>query len=360
MMSVDPRLCSRDSCKPKNINLSSSVKCYICKRNFHLPCYDIHKLTADIFVKPNIVFLCDECLASDVTIPSPKRKVAVEVGASDCKVPSMRSDDSNGSLCPPCSVSISTIDVSDVAIDPIKRLQSSVDLILSKIDSNASVLNKIDAKVTDIDGSRSVLMNAAPVVPSFANVLRKGIKATPKRVTITQSSGSNTSQQQLTSNSQKPNLPGMAGKLSTVIGKPLSPKAPPKKSIWISRLHRDTVESDIATYVNGILGAIPTDNQISIRKLVKKDRELSSYSFVSFRITCTLDLFTALLDADKWPSSVEIREFEVVPRDIGVKLSDILVNNANFNTPSRVPKSLNNSKNVNSSPATLVDSEIKG
>lgn len=64
----------------------------------------------------------------------------------------------------------------------------------------------------------------------------------------------------------------------------------PEKAIWISRLHRDTSAEDISPYVMDKLGIAEVD-QLDIRKLVKKDRDISTYSFVSFRIGCPVSLF---------------------------------------------------------------------
>lgn len=63
-------------------------------------------------------------------------------------------------------------------------------------------------------------------------------------------------------------------------------------------------------------------NQYQIRKLLKKDRDLSSYSFVSFKITCPENEFVMLMDPKNWPSNSRIREFELDGnRSSGVKLN---------------------------------------
>lgn len=55
-------------------------------------------------------------------------------------------------------------------------------------------------------------------------------------------------------------------------------------------------------------------DKYQVRKLVKKDRDISTYSFVSFQIRCSADLFGALIDSNKWPSSCWIRKFNFEQR----------------------------------------------
>lgn len=56
--------------------------------------------------------------------------------------------------------------------------------------------------------------------------------------------------------------------------------------------------------------------------MVKKDSELSSYSFVSFRVACPINIFEALLDAKNWPSYCQIREFDMVQKNSsGIRLN---------------------------------------
>lgn len=82
----------------------------------------------------------------------------------------------------------------------------------------------------------------------------------------------------------------------------------PEKAIWLGRLHRDTTEDEILAYIKDELGIVNAD-QLQVRKLVKKDRDISEYSFISFKIGCSTEIFKELLDVNEWPTNCNIREF---------------------------------------------------
>lgn len=74
-------------------------------------------------------------------------------------------------------------------------------------------------------------------------------------------------------------------------------------------------------YIRDDLGI--KDDQLEVRKLVKKDRDISSYSFVSFCIMCSANMFGTLLDVNKWPAYSQIREFELNSNpSTGAKLNE--------------------------------------
>lgn len=86
-------------------------------------------------------------------------------------------------------------------------------------------------------------------------------------------------------------------------------------------MHRDISEDEMLTYIRNDLGI--KDDQLEVRKLVKKDRDISMYSFVSFCIMCSANLFDTLMDVNKWPSYSQIREFELNSNpSTGAKLNE--------------------------------------
>lgn len=123
----------------------------------------------------------------------------------------------------------------------------------------------------------------------------------------------------------------LTGTSSNVIGKPISPsqlkrndrpnkQSTPEKAIWVSRIHRETTAEELDQYVKTRIGITTPD--ISVHKLVKKDRDISSYSFVSFRITCSAANFATLINPMYWPSNSQIREFDLERKSsVGVKLN---------------------------------------
>lgn len=290
IMFDDLRVCSRDSCKPKNINSASSVKCSSCNSTCHLLCYGIDKSASDIFIQANIVFLCDSCLTSGSFVPSPKRKLATN-GASNNVINSAIGSSPSKSA-------------SHAAPASLHNLQASIDEVLAIIKTNTITLDKIGSKSSTVNTSTSVFSRSAPIKKSYANVLSENMPESNESVTSKSSGVHHVSKARM---QMQMNPPAVTGTSSAVIGKPLTPRQPPRRSIWISRLHRETTEAEVSDYIKSIMA---TTSEFVVRKLVKKDREISSYSFVSFRITCSLELFDTLMDAKNWPSSVIIREFE--------------------------------------------------
>lgn len=296
------RVCSRDSCKPSFIKSSSTVKCIGCRDPFHLQCYGIDKPSSVIFVNKNVVFLCDACLTSGTYVPSPKRKLASQ---TDCVV---TQDINSSNLVTPSKA------VTGTTVDPLKQLQESVDRIISEVSLNSNTLQVIHTKINNLNNTEqsSVMTTHAP--RSYASVLSRNVNGSTGR--------SNISVVARRDSIPSPKItPAIKGASSATIGKPLTPRPPPKKSIWISQLHRDTTEDDITKYVKSI---VKSSAEFTVRKLVKKDREISSYSFVSFRVTCSLELFELLMNAELWPASVNIREFEQSSNKNGISLHEFL------------------------------------
>lgn len=109
--------------------------------------------------------------------------------------------------------------------------------------------------------------------------------------------------------------PVITGTSNIVIGKPLSPpkqkrtdRPKHEKGVWICGIHRDTTEGEMADHIKNSIGIAPTE--FEVRKLVKKDRDITTYSFVSFFIGCKQANFNTLMQPIYWPSNSQIREFE--------------------------------------------------
>lgn len=105
-------------------------------------------------------------------------------------------------------------------------------------------------------------------------------------------------------------------------------------------MHRDTTVEELTSYINDSLG-ITVNDQYQIRKLVKKDRDLSEYSFISFRVTCPANMLNTLLDPKHWPSYSKIREFDLDverPSSSGARLNARHSETANKLSTSEVQK----------------------
>lgn len=80
------------------------------------------------------------------------------------------------------------------------------------------------------------------------------------------------------------------------------------KFIYVSRLKPNVTDELISSY---IIGRKPdlSDKDFALRLLVKKDQKLDDLSFISYRLSCTPEMFDTFIDPSFWPSHVMIGEF---------------------------------------------------
>lgn len=100
------------------------------------------------------------------------------------------------------------------------------------------------------------------------------------------------------------------GGLSVVAKRELKQDDKPKfeKAIWISRLSPSVTEAEIVEFIAS--NTTVTDKaKMNVRKLVKKDADLSTLNFVSFKVEVNANDFNVLIEPDVWPTNVMVREF---------------------------------------------------
>lgn len=90
--------------------------------------------------------------------------------------------------------------------------------------------------------------------------------------------------------------------------KSVSPYAHLTKSIYISRLQTSVTANDIAKYIKTKVPEL-NENDVLLRMLVKKEQQLEALTFISFRLSCTEELYVKLIDSSFWPHHVMIGEF---------------------------------------------------
>lgn len=88
---------------------------------------------------------------------------------------------------------------------------------------------------------------------------------------------------------------------------------PPKKTIFVSRLHYDTTSESVDLYIRNAIGS---DADISIQKFnFSQPRSISS-----FKITISTDIFETLINPNFWPTNTLVREYiyKARPQSIAV------------------------------------------
>lgn len=285
------------------------------------------KKPEEIFVIENVVMVCDSCIYNPKENLSPKRKqpnTAINMIQSTIDP-----------LNPMLTISKAASNVSTTP-KPAKQNQTQVmiDTLVQKVETQTATIAglklSVDSMNTTISQQKATVEESIKQGNDNMTSIKKKLTETP----IATASANNLTYAKVvkesfnkrkyneTPRSSKPlrtpktNKPVKVGMSTNIIGKPLSPDQKrskirsnatkfPQKAIWISKLHRDTTEEELETYVKTIVGNTASD-QYQFRKLVKKDRPLSSYSFISFRITCPEDMLITLLDSKNWPSSCQI------------------------------------------------------
>lgn len=321
-----PKKCSRDNCPTQNTAKDLTVKCRRCRCEIHLLCYGIGLRPEEIPDVRNILILCDECLDEFIEQPSPKRKVIqpnfVQLTIDGCKLPPTNDSPSNKIS----SVKPTTQKLIESLHAELKNNTATISALKSSVDSMHGTINQqkvsLDESIkSSLTGTHSLIESIKK--QSYSNILkgvsnRRNDGETPK-----------SSRTPSTSVRNQPKVPAVSGTSTNVLGKPLSPitskpkvqRKMPEKAVWISKLHRDTSEEEILLYVKEKLGIAEVD-RLEIRKLVKKDRDISTYSFVSFKIGCPANLLDTLLDVKNWPQYCQIREFNLeMTASVGAKLN---------------------------------------
>lgn len=331
------RKCSNESCPPEIVLDNNVVVCHYCKCMIHLSCYGVEKKPEEIFVVANVVMLCNECIDTLKEDSSPKRKqpnpTSLIQRTLDVKNPILSLSKTSLNSTPPKTATVKQDQKMHAVIESlvlklddntatIANLTKSVDSMKVVVTQQETVIaSTIKANITSIKDTlhrTTTEPNSTTKKDTYANI----IKRTYERHNETPKS----SRQHRTPRTMKPVATGTSSK---VIGKPPSPntlqpatqrnnksnRMPSReKAVWVSRLQRDTTEEDMNLYIKDTIG-ITSAEKYNVRRLVKKDRELSSYNYISFRVTCTTDIFETLLDSTNWPSYCFIREFEMEQKD---------------------------------------------
>lgn len=321
--------CSRENCHTQEKTKERTVNCRRCNGQIHLLCYGIEKTHDEIFVHSNIFMLCDECITTGIEQPSPKRRnvnlVQRTINFQDQGMvlgsPSIESPMNKSSAKSTTQGLIESLARKlEVNTYTISALKSSVDTLNMTVNQrNQDAAESVRVNSENVSSIKTALMETQNLIksgvkPAYANVVKNvNRNETPKSSKQSRPVGDN-----------KNKTPLVSGTSGNSIGKRLSPPKPrlrtsrkvPEKSIWLGRLHRDTTEEEILEYIKDTLQIINVD-EIQVRKLVKKDRDILEYTFISFKIGCSVEMYERLLDASKWPSYCQIREFstdEVQPQ----------------------------------------------
>lgn len=286
--------CTRDDCKPANVKPELTTKCSNCEAIVHLPCIGIESLTVSQLSLPNIKILCNKCVKNDTT----NTTVSVNMESSFTKA-----TPKNEKLT-------------------IKAIMNEVIMLRNVVETNSKKLDTIDKKTDTICTNTLVDMSTIPKQQqtintpktskqtnvhtpqtSFANIIRNNLppKSAKRRRT-------ENSPKTVKYNAPKPKT-GTKTAFSglSVVAKPKRIEKPTfAKAVWVSRLNPETTNEEIIDYIEK---NTPVNDKFNVHKLVKKDRDVSTLKFVSFKVEVNEHDFEILMNPDVWPEDVMVREF---------------------------------------------------
>lgn len=104
---------------------------------------------------------------------------------------------------------------------------------------------------------------------------------------------------------EQPIACGTAESISPSLGVVSLPANQPKFWLYLSRISRDVTIEQIRGLAQKRLGS----DDITVIRLVAKDRDINTLSFVSFKIGMSADLKDKGLSPSTWPKGLQFREF---------------------------------------------------
>lgn len=319
------RNCSLGKCE--NRISTDVIKCYACKLDFHTQCYGVVATTAKaVNNNNNLLFLCDNCLT--VAHPVSLVSFASEVTQLKSSVGNMASAMSahTAQLAPSAVfegmlTSLNEINVSLKSLNEDREAASEQDAEAhALLNGIKATLTRVEAQKPPEDSSELLSLlkdvraalreenrtlvpnqNSASMPFKFGEIIsRKRRNGQPNGVGTPVK---RTRQQQtICTGQQDAELIAVA---------PLQQPIESGKSLVASRFAPTTSSSMVLDYVKRNLSLEENSDEVSVRSLVPRGRQLSELTFVSFKVTATDEIYAKLMDPTFWPNNATIREFEI-------------------------------------------------
>lgn len=359
------RICG-GHCQPGNVNPATTMKCRNCKNSFHMPCHDIILPLAKVFTNMNIVFICDTCLDVLDGTNSPDRKRKTNRVLRD----SLLSPNVNSTKMPQQQQHVQQSGSSVSKQTSNEQLYELLMSLSEKVDKQSSKVNEISDNVDTIGNgvmktykktedaynvvySRLMLREQQSMrdlaKETFGVNQKKNITSmlqTPKgntdgfggsrrtystvlqnKLTVTPLPESTSERKRETHITLVNNKTGQVekstklptpkqGKKDVQIGRPVVERQrvprnvnPLSNAIRVSNFDPNVNTEEVEKYI--VENTEVTDKtKFKCIKLVKKDADLSQYTYVSFKISATPDAFDILKKPEIWPKNNFVREFD--------------------------------------------------
>lgn len=171
------------------------------------------------------------------------------------------------------------------------------------INSHSDTMQNLKSEIMDelkaeIRANFAELINSSSCTPKSSK--RVGIDAR-----FTRSRRLFTTVRDNKSNQQPPLLHGTSSTLSPSNEIATVPPVQPKLWLYLSRIAKDVSTDQICAFAKKRLGS----EDIQVTRLVTKGRDISTLSFVSFKIGMDIALKPKALSSSSWPKGILYREF---------------------------------------------------
>lgn len=195
----------------------------------------------------------------------------------------------------------------------------TLSLLAKKLDDIHNV--GVDTKDTCYRVEKGLQMGVRTPRPTFLDVAsdgsQSGVTRSAKRPRTEIGSASDDNRGNLVQNNRPKPKVGTSGdvighSMPAIVAPPLMQggQTRPKfdRSLWVSRFHIETTTDQILDYVMSKTGC-DDRSKFYCKKLVKRDADLTTLRFISFKIDVLEEFFDGLSDPSIWPNYVLVREF---------------------------------------------------
>lgn len=284
-----------------------TVSCSNCKGQLHLPCIGIF-VKADQLISPNIKIQCNECVNK---LP---------------KIDTQTTAPPQQNATPPTTVNVNEMQRMIEEMGELRKLVISNSDQLNVIEGKTTVIMEKVTKQPNFETTTTQTKdNTAPALIAFtpkSNAKSHSISrtqaqsyASATRYTEASQTPKRRRQETIVPSIVKKNAPpAKTGTKSSACGLAVVPKPAQKekpqysKAVWVSRFAPDTTIETITDYIRTETH-VNDESPFMVHKLIKKDQDLSTLKFVSFKIMVNDDNFEILMDPDVWPHGILVREF---------------------------------------------------
>lgn len=305
--------CSRDDCPPANIQRHYTAKCGNCGGDLHLPCIGIERKVSEVLFHRNIRVYCDGCSSLLPVGMNVEAKPVIKPSTLTAAISGSSSTEANAKLD---SIAALLLEVRDIARDTNNKVMSNVDSsqsyanVVKKVDELTEIAVKTNAKVNekcfpvnDKRVSRQIERKVEPF-PLLGTPSKRKRTGSPPALSLSLPPSRKYVGRKLVAGTANVTNHGLGDRVETKV--PSRPRL--TKAIYVSRMANTVTSQGLLSYMKGQMPEL-NESDVSLRLLVKKDVDVSTRRFISFRLACIDSLYDKFIDPSFWPDHIEIGEF---------------------------------------------------